>query len=83
MENAPLVNEAVANIVKDLRKKANYTQEQLAGFAKTSRSQIAQLEAGKRGVTLHSLYWIAESFSIPFHDLLRMVAEEHHRLNRV
>lgn len=82
MENAPLINEAVANIVKALRKKSRFTQEQLAGFAKTSRSQIAQLEAGTRGVTLHSLYWLAESFNTPFAEFLRMIAEERRRLSK-
>ncbi|SBV92124.1 hypothetical protein KL86DPRO_10308 [uncultured delta proteobacterium] len=82
MENAPHINEAVANIVKALRKKSRFTQEQLAGFAKTSRSQIAQLEAGTRGVTLHSLYWLAESFNTPFIDFLKMIAEERRRLSK-
>ena len=82
MDTVPLINEAVANIVKQLRRKSRFTQEQLAGFARTSRSQIAQLEAGKRGVTLHSLYWIAESFNIPFDDFLNMIAAERHRLKK-
>lgn len=80
MDNVPYLNEAVANIVESLRKKSGYTQEQLAGFAKTSRSQIAQLEAGKRGVTLASLFWLAESFNIPFLGFIRMIHEERARL---
>ena len=80
MEHAPYMNEAVANIIKALRDKADYSQEQLAGFAKTSRSQIAQLEAGTRGVTLSSLFWIADSFGIPFLELVSMIAEERDRL---
>lgn len=80
MDYAPYMNEAVANILKGLRGKAAYSQEQVAGFAKTSRSQIAQLEAGTRGVTLNSLFWIAESFGIPFLELIAMIEEERNRL---
>ena len=74
------MNEAIAITVKKLRKKAKYSQEQLAGFAKTSRSQIAQLEAGTRGVTLHSLYWVTESFGLSFLDLVLMVEQERKKL---
>ena len=80
MENVPNMNEAVANIIKSLRTKADFTQEQLAGFAKTSRSQIAQLEAGKRGITLTSLFWLSESFNIPFMELIKMINDERTRL---
>ena len=80
MENVPFMNEAVANIVKKLRAKMNFTQDQLAGFAKTSRSQIAQIEAGKRGITLTSLYWLADSFEMPFLDLIIMINDERKRL---
>ena len=73
MENAPYVNEAVANVIKRLRKEKNLTQEQLAGFARTSRSQIAQLESGKRGVTLNTLYWIADGVGLSFDEILALV----------
>lgn len=76
------MNEAVASVVKRLRLKAGFTQEMLAGFAKTSRSQIAQLEAGTRGVTLSSLFWISESFGIPFLKLLETIEAERLRLAR-
>ena len=82
MENVPFMNEAVANIIKQLRARADFTQEQLAGFAKTSRSQIAQIEAGKRGITLTSLYWLADSFEMPFLDLVTMINDERKRLMR-
>lgn len=80
MENVPYMNEAVANVIKSLRATANFTQEQLAGFAKTSRSQIAQVEAGKRGITLTSLFWLAESFNIPFMELIKRINDERNRL---
>lgn len=80
MENVPFMNEAVANVIKKLRAKANLTQDQLAGFAKTSRSQVAQIEAGTRGITLTSLYWLADSFEMSFLDLVIMIDEERNRL---
>ncbi len=76
MENAPHMNEAVAAVIRALRKKSRFSQEQLAGYAKTSRSQIAQLEAGKRGVTLSSLYWLSESLGVPFLELVAMIDRE-------
>lgn len=80
MENAPYVNEAVANVIKKLRKECNYTQEELAGFSRTSRSQIAQLESAQRGVTLNSLFWIAEGFNLSFEDFLQKVLIERKKL---
>lgn len=76
MDAAPYMNKAVGNVIRQLRKKHDYSQEELAGFAKTSRSQIAQLESGARGVTLNSLYWIAEAFGLTFQELLNMVLKE-------
>lgn len=82
MENAPYMNKAVAIVLKQLRKKSGYSQEQLAGFARTSRSQIAQLEAGTRGVTLNSLYWIADSFKLEFIELVEMIDQVHKQLEK-
>lgn len=82
MDNVPYLNEAVAVIVRELRVKSGYTQEQLAGFAKTSRSQIAQLETGQRGVTLSSLFWLAESFNVPFMKFLGMIHDERLKLQK-
>ena len=48
--------------IKMLRKKNNLTQRQVAAKAKMPQSVIARLESGTHGVSLDTLYKIADVF---------------------
>jgi len=50
----------ISETLKDARKKANLTQEQLADKVGTKKSYISRLEDGKCGIQLSILYRIFE-----------------------
>lgn len=50
----------ISEILKDARKKANMTQEQLAEKVGTKKSYISRLENGKCDIQLSTLYRIFE-----------------------
>ncbi len=51
---------SVGEMVKDARKQANLTQEELAGRLGTKKSYISRLENGKCDIQLSTLYRIFE-----------------------
>lgn len=56
-------------IVKDLRKKKNLTQTQLAQIAGVAQSTISDLEDGTNSPRLKTLDKIATALEIPTHEL--------------
>lgn len=57
--------------LKELRKNAHLTQEELAKMASIDRSYLSQVEVGKRRVSLHVAYRLARLLTVTLDDLLQ------------
>lgn len=62
--------EAVGVRIRDARQRAKLTQTELAQRLDMTRSSVANFEAGRQRVTLHTLLQIAEELRTPAADLL-------------
>jgi len=60
---------------KQLRKRINVTQEQMASFLSLEQSSISKFENGERTLTIHNLEKASALFGISFQNL---VSEEEH-----
>jgi len=54
----------VASVVRDLRDQAGWTQSDLAGRARVSRSFVADVEAGKPTVEAAKLFDLFQAFGL-------------------
>ena len=68
-ETDPL-NQQVCDRVKSLRKKHNWTLEQLASLCGVSRSMLSQIERGLANPTLGVAFRIAQAFGLSLADLV-------------
>lgn len=57
--------------LRDLRKAAGLTQEQLAMKAGLERAYVSSAETGRRNATLTTLYQLASALGIDVSDLVR------------
>lgn len=73
--NEPRV--ALGRRIQKLRKKAGFTQEQLAEKAELSLKHLGELERGRGNPSLSSIESLAQAFNIPLSD---MFDYEHERL---
>ncbi len=64
------IRQIVGANVKHIREQKGWVQEDLAVISKVSRTYIAQIEAGKRAVTIDMLVKLAEAFKVSASDLL-------------
>lgn len=55
----------ISHAVKFLRKQKGWTQQQLADFANTSKSNISNLENGNQGYSESILQYLAKAFACP------------------
>lgn len=55
--------------VKQLRKKKDLSQEDLAGLIKRDPRTVVAIETGKRNPTLNTIYKIALALKIPLEEL--------------
>ena len=62
-------------VLRMLRKKRNWTQEVLSGFAGIARSHYTQIERGKYA-EIDTLWKIAEALEMRPSELFRMVEDE-------
>lgn len=62
--------EAVGVRIRNARQRANLTQTELAQRLDMTRSSVANFEAGRQRVTLHTLLQIAEELKTPAAELL-------------
>ena len=60
----------VADTVRDLRKSAELSQEELAHEARVDRTYISQVERRQRNITITVLAKIAEALGVPPERLL-------------
>ena len=71
MEDA-MENASYGAVIRNLRKKYNLTQQQLAEMLAISQAPISRWENGEREVSIAILERISEVFNIPVADLLNM-----------
>lgn len=57
--------------LRELRKAAGLTQEQLAGRAKMDYKYVGALERGERNPTLFNIERIADALEVPLQDLFK------------
>jgi transcriptional regulator with XRE-family HTH domain len=60
--------------LRALRKDAGQSQQQTAVAVGLTRTYLTEIEAGRKNITLHTLYALAEHFGIDPADLLRLKA---------
>lgn len=61
---------AVGNRIRDLRKKRNISQEELANEADIPLSQIGRIERGETNPTISTLYVLAQALNIDLKSLV-------------
>ena len=61
----------VGQDIRAARRDARLTQQQLAGMIGTSRSSLANLEAGNQEITVTRLAALAEALKLDIADLIR------------
>lgn len=70
------LNEAVALVVRHLRREHNISQEKLAGLINSHQVYICEIEQGKKLPSLNVLNNIAQAFQIPLSELVRQIEEK-------
>jgi transcriptional regulator with XRE-family HTH domain len=63
-ENAKAIREAFGKRLRELRQKANLSQEELADLAGLDRSYIGGVERGQRNVSLVNIHRIAQALKM-------------------
>ena len=69
-------NEAVALVVRYLRREHNIAQEKLAELINSHQVYICEIEQGKKLPSLNVLNNIAQAFQIPLSELVRQIEEK-------
>lgn len=67
--------QAVATVIRELRRQHDVTQEQLADAAGLDRTYISGVERGARNITLDSLEQIVMALDISLCDFTTLVSE--------
>lgn len=74
--------EAFGRVLRDLRKEAGLTQEQLGLEAGMQRNFISLMELGQKQPTITSIMRLAQALHQPAGDIVAMVEEELRRNSR-
>ena len=69
----PHLYPAIASIIKEARKKAGLSQQQLADFCGLSRSYISFVERGERGLSVTALYQVGKAVGVDGSELFRLI----------
>ncbi|QEY24447.1 helix-turn-helix domain-containing protein [Neisseria animalis] len=65
----------ISQAIRFLRKKKGWTQQQLADFSHTSKSNISNLENGNQGYSPAILQYLSEAFECPVSQIFRLAEE--------
>lgn len=71
-----MIEDALACVLQDLRKRHGLSEEKLAELTDTHRTYISQLERGLRSPSLRTLASLADALQISLRDLMGLVEEE-------
>jgi transcriptional regulator with XRE-family HTH domain len=70
MNDTSTIYLALGKRLKESRKKAGLTQEQLAKQLNLTRTTVTNIESGRQSVTIHLMYEISEALSVSISELL-------------
>jgi len=70
-DNAKAIREGFGKRLREVRQKANLSQEELADLASLDRSYIGGVERGERNVSLVNIHKIARALKIRPGDLFK------------
>lgn len=74
------IDQAIANVLRELREKKELSQEQLSFDAELHRTYISQLERGLKSVTVKTLIRITTVLEIEIDVFMKKVMNEFKRL---
>jgi transcriptional regulator with XRE-family HTH domain len=61
---------AIGRVLRDARKKAKFTQEEVAAWIGVARTTLLAIENGQRRIRIEELSILAQKYDIDIHDLL-------------
>ena len=67
------IEEAFGEVIRNLRKRSNISQEKLADVSKLDRSFISLIECGHKQPSLITIFQIAKAFDISASKLMSLV----------
>ena len=70
------IEEAFGEVIRDLRKSNNFSQEQLAELSNLDRSFISQIECGRKQPSLITIYQLAKAFKLSAPKLLMLTEKK-------
>ena len=70
------IEEAFGEVIRDLRKSNNISQEKLAEISKLDRSFISLMECGHKQPSLITIYQLAKAFKLSASKLLALTEEK-------
>lgn len=82
MEKYPLLNEAVAQVLKERREALGMSTRKLSELAMIERAYITGLENGKWNLTLNVLFFLSEALAIQPEEFVRLVMNEIENLKK-
>ena len=70
------IEEAFGEVIRDLRKANQISQETLAEVSNLDRSFISMLECGHKQPSLITIFQLAKAFNLPASNILSLVEEK-------
>jgi transcriptional regulator with XRE-family HTH domain len=70
------IEEAFGEVIRDLRKSNNFSQEKLAERSNLDRSFISLMECGHKQPSLITIYQLAKAFKLSASKLLALTEEK-------
>lgn len=74
------IDQAIANVLRELREDKGLSQEQLSFDAELHRTYISQLERGLKSVTVKTLLRITDVLGVELHVFIKKVSDEYKKL---
>lgn len=74
------IEAAFGEVIRELRKSANISQEKLAEKSKLDRSYISQIECGHRHPSLITIFQLAKCLNISPTELISLVEQRYKRI---
>lgn len=69
------IEEAFGEVIRELRKESQISQEKLAERSNLDRSFISLLECGRKQPSLITIFQLAKAFNIPASKILSLTEE--------
>jgi len=70
------IEEAFGEVIRNLRKKSNISQEKLADISKLDRSFISLIECGHKQPSLITIFQLAKAFNLSASKILSLVEDK-------